>query len=74
MCKCDIKPLAVLVILGDAFHNFTDGLALGAAISQDLALGVSTITALVFHEVPHELGEEKGKGGGREERRDGCEV
>lgn len=56
-CICDTKPLAVLIIVGDSFHNFTDGLALGAAISQNLALGVSTIIALVFHEIPHELGE-----------------
>ena len=47
----------MLIICGDAFHNFTDGIALGASISQSLALGVSTAIALVFHEVPHELGE-----------------
>lgn len=57
-CKCDVKPLAVLIIIGDGFHNFTDGIALGAAISQNLALGVSTIVALAFHEIPHELGEQ----------------
>ena len=37
-------------------HNFADGLALGAAIVESLTLGISTMIALVFHEVPHELG------------------
>ena len=52
-----IKPLAWLIIVGDAFHNFADGLALGASISQSLTLGISTTIALIFHEIPHELGD-----------------
>ena len=51
-----IKPVAWLIILGDAVHNFADGLALGAAIAQSIALGLGTMVALVFHEIPHELG------------------
>ena len=51
-----VKPLAWVIIFGDAIHNFADGLALGAAISQSLSLGVSTTIAIVFHELPHELG------------------
>ena len=52
-----IKPLAWLIIIGDGVHNFADGLALGAAISQSLTLGVSTTIALILHELPHEIGE-----------------
>ncbi len=52
----NVKPVAWLIIIGDAFHNIADGLALGAAISQNLSLGISTMFALVFHELPHEFG------------------
>ena len=52
-----IKPLAWLIIFGDGVHNFADGLALGAAISQSLSLGISTMIAIVFHEIPHEIGD-----------------
>ena len=52
-----IKPLAWVIIIGDALHNLTDGIAIGAAISQNLGVGISTVIAIFFHEVPHELGE-----------------
>ncbi len=52
----NVKPVAWLIIVGDAVHNVADGIALGAAISQNLSLGISTMFALVFHELPHEFG------------------
>ena len=51
-----VKPVAWLMVVGDAVHNFADGLALGAAISESLALGIGTMLAITFHEIPHELG------------------
>jgi zinc and cadmium transporter len=47
---------AWMVIIGDGFHNFTDGLAIAAAFTADFRLGVLTSIAIIAHEIPHELG------------------
>ena len=51
-----IVAVAWIIIIGDAAHNFADGLAIGAAFSASLSGGLSTTIAVLFHELPHELG------------------
>jgi solute carrier family 39 (zinc transporter), member 10 len=46
-----------MVIMGDGLHNFTDGMAIGAAFSNNIAGGFSTAFAVFCHELPHELGD-----------------
>jgi len=46
-----------LILLGDGFHNFTDGILLAAAFIADPALGWATTAAIVAHEVPQEAGD-----------------
>lgn len=46
-----------MVIMGDGLHNFTDGMAIGAAFSNNIAGGLSTAVAVFCHELPHELGD-----------------
>lgn len=52
-----LTAVAWMVILGDGLHNFTDGMAIGAAFSSSLAGGFSTGLAVLCHELPHELGD-----------------
>lgn len=51
-----IKP-ATLILIGDAFHNFVDGVAVAAAFLASPALGVATAVAVIGHEIPQELGD-----------------
>jgi zinc and cadmium transporter len=48
---------AWMIIIGDGFHNFTDGIAIAAAFLADFRLGVVTAVAIIAHELPQELGD-----------------
>lgn len=49
--------LAAVNVLGDAIHNYIDGLLIGASWLVSPALGVSTTLAVLLHEIPQELGD-----------------
>ncbi|KAK6485245.1 zinc transporter ZIP10-like [Huso huso] len=57
MKDAGIASIAWMVIMGDGMHNFSDGLAIGAAFSAGLTGGISTSIAVFCHELPHELGD-----------------
>ena len=46
-----------MVIVGDTFHNFVDGIIIAAAFLTDLHLGMATAVAIIAHEIPQEVGD-----------------
>ncbi|KAJ4439881.1 zinc transporter foi [Periplaneta americana] len=52
-----LSSVAWMVVMGDGLHNFTDGMAIGAAFAANIAGGFSTAVAVFCHELPHELGD-----------------
>lgn len=47
----------MVIVIGDTFHNFVDGILIAVAFLADMKLGLVTATAIVAHEVPQEVGE-----------------
>lgn len=47
----------MMVIVGDAFHNFIDGIIIAAAFLVDIHLGIVTSLAIIVHEIPQEVGD-----------------
>jgi zinc and cadmium transporter len=55
---CEVHATSgTLILVGDAFHNFVDGVVIAAAFLQSIPLGISTTLAVIAHEVPQEVGD-----------------
>ena len=48
-------PLGYLVLTSDVFHNFIDGVVIGAAYLISVEVGIAVTIAAVLHEIPQEL-------------------
>jgi len=53
----EIKVAGYLNLAADCFHNFTDGLAIGASFLAGESVGLITTFTILMHEVPHEIGD-----------------
>ncbi len=47
----------LMILVGDTFHNFVDGVLIAAAFMADIQLGIVTSIAIIAHEVPQEVGD-----------------
>ena len=56
--ECRVHSQAApLILVGDAFHNFVDGVVIAAAFLISIPLGIATSIAVIAHEVPQEIGD-----------------
>ena len=47
----------LMIIVGDGFHNFVDGILIAAAFLESTELGMITAVAIIAHEIPQEIGD-----------------
>lgn len=47
----------MMIMIGDTFHNFVDGILIAAAFLANVELGIVTALAIIAHEVPQEVGD-----------------
>ncbi|MBI4210109.1 MAG: ZIP family metal transporter [Candidatus Diapherotrites archaeon] len=50
-------PLALMNLVGDGVHNFIDGLIIGGSYLLSAPVGFATTLAVIFHEIPQEIGD-----------------
>jgi len=50
------KALGPTILAADTLHNFLDGLIITASFLAGARIGLATTLAVVFHEIPHEIG------------------
>ena len=50
-------PVVTLNVVGDAVHNFIDGMIIAASYSVSIPIGIATTLAVVLHEIPQEIGD-----------------
>ncbi len=56
-CLDHRKTVASMILIGDAAHNLIDGMIIAGSFMVSIPLGLATTIAVVFHEIPNEIGE-----------------
>ena len=56
--ECDVHAAAgPIILIGDAFHNFIDGIVIAASFLTNFTVGIAVGFAIIAHEVPQETGD-----------------
>lgn len=50
-------PVGLINLIGDAFHNFLDGILVAGSFLVNFPLGLATSIAVLLHEIPQEIGD-----------------
>jgi zinc and cadmium transporter len=55
--QSEAGPGGMVILMGDAIHNFVDGVLIAGAFLTDWRLGWITTLAILAHEIPQEVGD-----------------
>lgn len=55
--EADHKVIGRMNLIGDSFHNFIDGVIIGATFLVSTKLGIATSFSILMHEIPQEIGD-----------------
>lgn len=56
-CEVHSQASGSLVLIGDAFHNFTDGIVIASAFLTNFYIGIASGITILMHEIPQETGD-----------------
>lgn len=56
-CEIHAHAPGPLILVGDAFHNFTDGIVIAAAFLANFGVGLAAGITIIMHEIPQETGD-----------------
>ncbi len=54
--KEKVHPSAFTLLIGDGLHNLIDGMIIAGSFLISVPVGIATTLAVVFHEIPQEIG------------------
>jgi len=52
-----VKKFVYLNLIGDGIHNLIDGMIIAASFFINITVGLATTVAVIFHELPQEIGD-----------------
>lgn len=55
--KDHVHPLAFMNLVGEAVHNFIDGVLIAGSYLLSIPVGIATTIAVLLHEIPQEMGD-----------------
>jgi zinc and cadmium transporter len=56
-CEKHPHPFSYIILFGDSLHNFVDGMVIAASYLVSIPVGIATTIAVIFHEIPQEIGD-----------------